>query len=174
MGSFLLESDLPSYNNTVTTNQAYRMLYLRGGQAVVYNNSFSFPNSNPSIVAPTEKEGYNGNEKGAPHDWFDPVRTSWPAEDQANNSFFSGNTINGAAQNDRNFQDWMVPPDNIFIQEGRDYWTMPPSASTATTYPQPGPPSSSQYPASVYSKPAPSSKAFPYPHPLTNSWFTHP
>jgi hypothetical protein len=161
---------LELYDNTVVTNQAYRIIYLRGGQTVAYNNKFTFPNSNPPIVSMTEEEGYDG--PGTNEDWFNPLRTTWPAEDQVNNSFFWGNTVNGAAQSDGNFSDWNVPPDNTFIQEDRDYWTTPPSSSTATIYPSPGYPSSPNYPANAYYAPVTSYKAFKYPHPLTTQGFT--
>jgi hypothetical protein len=161
---------LELYDNTVVTNQAYRIIYLRGGQTVAYNNKFTFPNSNPPIASMTEEEGYDG--PGTDEDWFNPLRTTWPAEDQVNNSFFWGNTVNGAAQSDGNFSDWNVPPDNIFIQEDRDYWTTPPSSSTATIYPSPGYPSSPSYPAKTYYAPVTSYKAFKYPHPLTTQGLT--
>lgn len=161
---------LELYDNTVVTNQAYRIIYLRGGQTVAYNNKFTFPNSNPPIASMTEEEGYDG--PSTDEDWFNPLRTTWPAEDQVNNSFFWGNTVNGAAQSDENLGDWNVPPDNIFIQEDRDYWTTPPSSSTATIYPSHGYPSSPSYPAKAYYAPVTSYQAFKYPHPLTTQGFT--
>lgn len=152
---------LEFYNNAVTVNQGNRIIYVRGGRSLVYNNTFRFLNSSPPIVSPTEEEGYASTGSPGP-----PYRTSWPAEDQVNNSFFWGNTINGQAQSSANIADWQLPQDAIFIEQNRDYWLTPPSSSTVTIYPQPGSPSSPNYPASIYYAPVTSYTAFPYPHPL--------
>jgi hypothetical protein len=119
----------------------------------------------------TEEEGYDRGSSPA-ENWFNPLRKTWPAEDQVNNSFFWGNAVNSAAQSHDDFGLWKTPPDKIFIQERRDYWATPPSASTVTTYPPPGPPGSSTYPVSRYYPPVTSYKAFKYPHPLTTQGFT--
>jgi hypothetical protein len=163
---------LELYNNTVTTNQAFRILYLRGGQTVCYNNDFNFPNSTPPISSMTEEEGYDG--PGTSEDWFNPLRKTWPAEDQVNNTFFWDNTYNGAPQDSGEFSGWETT-DSIVIQEGRDYFLSEPGGSTATKYPVPGSPSSTNYSKgamSSYYAPVTSYTAFRYPHPLTDSGFT--
>ena len=149
---------LEVYNNNITVNQGYRITYLRGGRALVYNNSFTFLNSSPPIVTMTEEEGYDSR-------WFSTFRTAWPAEDQVNNSFFWGNTINGRAQAASDFG-MENSTDTIFFHEGRDYWLQQPGSSTVTAYPHPGSPSSPNYPVNTYYAPVTSYTAFPYPHPL--------
>ena len=149
---------LEVYNNNITVNQGYRITYLRGGRALVYNNSFTFLNSSPPIVTMTEEEGYDSR-------WFSTFRTAWPAEDQVNNSFFWGNTINGRAQAASDFA-MENSTDTIFFHEGRDYWLQQPGSSTVTAYPHPGSPSSPNYPVNTYYAPVTSYTAFPYPHPL--------
>jgi hypothetical protein len=146
------------YNAVTVAGNAYRLIYLRGGQSAIYNNTFTCPSSAP-LVSPTEEEGYDTR-------FFSTLRSTWPAEDQVNNSFFWNNTLNGQAQVASNFVDWQLPQDAIFIQQNRDYWLSAPSASTVTKYPQPASPSASNYPASVYYKPVTSYKAYTYPHPL--------
>lgn len=150
---------LELYNNSIIVNQGYRLAYLRGGRAVVYNNTFTCLNSSPQIVSMTEEEGYDNR-------WFSIFRTLWPAEDQVNNSFFWGNTINGQAQTADDFGIWQGPQDAIFIQQNRDYWLQPPNLTTVTIYPQPLPPSLPTYPVSIYYAPVISYTAFTYPHPL--------
>ena len=151
---------LELYNNIITVNEGYRIVYLRGGRTLVYNNAFTFLNSSPSIISPTEEEYYE-NMDG-------PLRTNmtWPAEDQVNASFFWGNTINGRPQASSDIQNWNTPEDNKFIQSNRDYFLKPPDSTTATKYPQPGSPSLPNYPASTFYAPVTSYTAFRYPHPL--------
>lgn len=99
--SFRGAISLELYNNTVTVSNGYRIVYLRGGRSLVYNNSFNFTNSTFPIVSPTEEEGYATTASPGP-----PYRTVWPAEDQVNNSFWWGNTVNGQAQVAGDFVNW--------------------------------------------------------------------
>ncbi len=151
-GGILLEL----YNNTITVNQGYRIIYLRGGRTVAYDNTFTFLNSSPPIVSPTEEEGYPGD--GSPATTRPLV---WPAEDQVNNSFFWNNTIDGRAQASTDIVNWQTPQDNTFIRLNRDYFLRPPNSTTATNYPRPGSPSLPNYPASTFYAPVTSYTAVP-------------
>jgi hypothetical protein len=160
------------YDNTVKTSPAYRITYLRGGRVLVFNNHFTFANNVP-VVNMTEEEGYDGpGGNREEHDWFNPLRKSWPAEDQVNNSFFWNNTVNGSPQKDTDFALWNDPPDRVFVQQGRDYWTVPPSISTLSSLRQPGAPSRPNYPMHPFYDAVTSYHPFTYPHPLTTSGFT--
>jgi hypothetical protein len=154
-GGILLEL----YNNTVSVGSPYRITYLRGGRAILTNNSFNFSGSLCPLVAMTEEEGYDTS-------LFHSLRTTWPAEDQVNNCFFWNNTINGVAQTDVSFGIWQAPTDAIFIRQNRDYWTQRPSSSTVTNYPHLASPSSPNYPAAAAYLPVTSYTPFTYPHPL--------
>ena len=78
------------YNNAIITGSAYRIIYMRGGRGIIANNAFTIP---CQMVHFTEEEGYPCVGSPGP-----PYRTTWPAEDQVNNFFIWGNTINGGAQ----------------------------------------------------------------------------
>jgi hypothetical protein len=144
------------YNNTVRWGSAFRIIWFRGGRNIVANNAF-YGNLNGALVAFDEEEGIN----------VTPLRASWPAEDQVNNTFIWGNTLNGLPQTPATIFCWQTGS-LPFIQIGRDYWLEPPSNSTQTAYPQPGPPSLTGYPA-PYNPAVTSWTAYTYPHPLTGS-----
>jgi hypothetical protein len=144
------------YNNTIRFGNAFRIIWFRGGRNIVANNTF-LGNLSGKLVAFDEQEGI---------DVF-PLRSSWPSEDQINNTFIFGNTLNGQAQNDSMIGIWQagsVP----FVQLNRDYWTQPPSPSTVTNYTQPAAPSLLGYPR-PYNPAVTSWTAYTYPHPLTGS-----
>jgi hypothetical protein len=114
-GTVLMEC----YSNVFRGFKSDRFMYLRGGSMLVYGNTMtntSTASSFPLIM--TEEESWQT-------DFFFPLRTVWPAQDQITNSFFWGNTYKG---------DLTTPyttalnngSDAIFIQEGRDYWNHPP------------------------------------------------
>src|SRR5437762_991628 len=122
------------YENTVYVSQAYRILWFRGGRNLVANNTFlgtistvvAFSEEEPSQIVPPANVLRTGG---------------WDAEDQINNTFVWGNTINGQSQTDSMVRCWETTSEP-FIQVGRDYWLVPPSLNTVTNYPQPGLPSS--------------------------------
>jgi hypothetical protein len=144
------------YNNTVRWGSAFRIIWFRGGRNIVANNAF-YGNLNGALVAFDEEEGIN----------VLPLRSSWPAEDQVNNTFIWNNTVNGSPQDPATIYCWQSGS-QPYIQLGRDYWLVPPSSNTVTNYPQPGLPSLPGYP-SPYSSPVTSWMPYTYPHPLTGS-----
>jgi hypothetical protein len=147
------------YNNMFHVVSAYRMIYLRGGSDLVYNNTFIvYAGSLPHILDMSEEEGWR-------KEVFAPLRSTWPAEDQINNSFFWNNTINGRPQGSGDFGVWNAN-DGTFIQENRDYWLKAPDATTAKKYPNPGFPNSG-YPNRYTT--ITSYTPLVYPHPLVTA-----
>lgn len=107
------------YNNTMTSAQAYRLIYLRSGSVLAHDNTVI--NSSGSAVAfdVTEEEGWQPL-------YFSPLRTVWPACEQMFNSFFWNNTFNGSAVTTLNLSQ---ASDSTFIQAGRDYFMAAPASS---------------------------------------------
>ena len=143
------------YNNTVHLNNSFRTMDLRGGSALIHDNTFIYDTETPDICDFREEES---EDSGTP--------VIWPAEDQINASFIWNNTVNGVAQTDSEIGvgTFGTAGDATYIQKGRDYWTTAPNAGTHTTYPEPRPPSSPSYPT-TYSA-VTSYTTFTYPHPL--------
>jgi len=148
------------YDNTVHLNQVYRVLWFRGGRNLVANNTFTTTAGGiGAMVSFSEEEPTSAG--------FFPLRTTgWDAEDQVNNTFIWGNTVNGAPQDPSMISCW-DNASSIFIQLGRDYWLEPPSENTVTSYPQPGPPSLPDYPV-PYNPAVTSWTPYVYPHPLVS------
>jgi hypothetical protein len=141
------------YDNTVRFGSAFRIIWFRGGRNIVANNAF-YGNLGGKLVGFDEEEGIN----------ITPLRHSWPAEDQVNNTFVFGNTLNGQAQTDSLIGVWQAAS-ALFIQRGRDYWTRAPSPATVTTYSHPASPSLPNYPL-PYNPAITSWRPYTYPHPL--------
>lgn len=113
------------YNNTMHAYKTYRMLYIRAGTIFAYNNTMLTDNGGTTPFALTEEEGWQTQ-------FFNPLKTSWPAQDQVTSSFFWNNTLNGAAVTSIGL--WNAA-DSTFIQKGRDYWMNAPTATTGKYYP---------------------------------------
>jgi hypothetical protein len=109
-----------AYNNTFKCYQAYNLVTLRGGSNIWHDNTFTvLHGSRPAVITLTEEE-----------DWqtqlFNPLKTTWNADDQIMNSFFWNNTYNGGALA---LDTLTHPQDAAFIQENRDYWMHAPQAT---------------------------------------------
>ena len=144
------------YNNTVRFGTAFRIIWFRGGRNIVANNTF-IGTITSRLISFDEEEGYGGS-------GIHPPRTTWPGEDQVNNSFFFGNTLNGNPVNSSLIGTWDSRSDP-YIRVNRDYWLQAPSGLTVTTYPQPGYPSLPNYPL-PYNPAVTSWTPYTYPHPL--------
>ena len=147
------------YNNTVRFGTAFRIIWFRGGRNIVANNTF-IGTITSRLISFDEEEGYGGS-------GIHPPRTTWPGEDQVNNSFFFGNTLNGNPVNSSLIGTWDSRSDP-YIRVNRDYWLQAPSGLTVTTYPQPGYPSLPNYPL-PYNPAVTSWTPYIYPHPLVSS-----
>jgi hypothetical protein len=145
------------YENTVRLGNTprFRVLWFRGGRNIVANNTF-YGNLNGLLVAFTEQEGI---------DVF-PLRSSWPAEDQVNNTFIFGNTLNDQPTTAAMVGCWETAS-QPFIHRARDYWLRPPSPTTITNYPRPAYPSLPNHPL-PYNPPITSWAPYIYPHPLVS------
>jgi len=108
------------YENKLYIHHSYRITYFRGGSILFYNNKFTYESgSAPTAIALSEEESWQIA-------FFNPLATIWPAQDQINNSFFWGNTLNG-------FPITNIPlnetQDATFIQKDRDYFMNAPQAT---------------------------------------------
>jgi hypothetical protein len=103
------QSVVEIYGNTMTGKKLARLATLRGSVNLVYNNSINSSTS-PNIV-------YMFEEENTTPEW-DPLRTSWPAEDQVHNTFIWGNTSNGVAQTASQIGSY----DENWIRKDRDYF----------------------------------------------------
>jgi hypothetical protein len=167
------------YNNTVNVHHTYRMLNIRGGSIIAHHNTFTtlddtIPGSgSPTVFAATDEESWKT-------EFFDPLRTLWPAQDQVNNSFFWENTLNGSSVDDIVLTDLKKYP--TFIKKGRDYFMHPPEATggsesyTGRAGGSTAPPTTSDTGSMTFSA-AGANAYFPYtpythPHPLVSRpWY---
>jgi hypothetical protein len=115
---------LEVYENTFKYDKTYRVCYIRGGSVLFYNNAFTYLTSSSGEIVVTEEEAWQTN-------WFDPVDTVWPAEDQIMNSFFWGNTRNGSPITSVTISG---AGSSTFIQEDRDYFMHAPQSSGGYEY----------------------------------------
>jgi hypothetical protein len=121
------------YNNIMKAYKTYRMLYIRAGTTFAYNNTMTCDSGSATAFALTEEEAWQTQ-------FFNPLKTTWPAQDQVTNSHFWNNTMNGAAVTSVTL--WNAK-DSTFIQQGRDYWMSAPASGnkyypyTALVYPHP-------------------------------------
>jgi hypothetical protein len=146
------------YNNHFHAYKTYYFIYLRGGSSLIFNNTFDYDyGSPPLVIALTEEESWQTL-------FFNPLRTTWPAEDQITNSFFWNNTLKGAAVTDA--RTWMLG-DGPFIQKDRDYFMHEPQATGGkSTYPTRAGASDMTFSSSGANAYYPYS-TYTYPHPLT-------
>jgi len=108
------------YENNFYIHHSYRIIYLRGGSILIYNNKFTYESgSAPTAIELTEEESWQTS-------FFSPLATTWPAQDQINNSFFWGNTLNGSPIADISLNE---THDATFIQKDRDYFMHAPQAT---------------------------------------------
>ncbi len=110
----IYDTSFYSLHNTKST-------VFRGGSIIAYEDYMICFDPGPSgftSIQLTEEEGHACS-------FGPPWLTSWPANDQITNSFFwaIGPPLIGLGY-DGGPQDGCDPgtPDNVFIQEGRDYW----------------------------------------------------
>jgi hypothetical protein len=112
------------YENDFNSTNTYRYMNLRGGSNLVFGNRFKYSTtySRPAMATMNEEEAYQT-------DFFNPLRTTWSAQDQINNTFFWNNTINDAGTTSDDVQMWTANQ-STFVQEGRDYWMHEPCDGT--------------------------------------------
>lgn len=111
------------YENRVYTTKTtgHRLISLRGGTCLVYNNTITGTAPFASITM-TEEDC-----------WRFKYVTEYPGYDKVKDTYIWGNTNNGIT---------ITPAlgnelDADFIQEGRDYWTHAPTGYTPLQYPHP-------------------------------------
>lgn len=117
-GSFTWEI----YENTIrnNTNDAGRLIHLRGGQGVVYGNTLEGLISHPLVVT-----DYMACSPGCVD-----TCSGYPCQDQINHAYFWGNTKNGGA---------ILAANNCpaVIEEGRDYFNFAMPGYVPYAYPHP-------------------------------------
>ena len=109
------------YNNTFSYHHSYRVCYIRGGSILFHDNAFSYVTSSVEISLTDEESWQTLN--------FNPLRTTWPAQDQIFNSFFWNNTRNGSP-----ITDVVVANASTFIQKDRDYFMHAPQSTGGYEY----------------------------------------
>lgn len=113
------------YENDIAVYRSNEMAYFRGGSVLFWNNTMTTVTGTPDWIHLTEEESWQTS-------FFSPLRTVWPAEDQIMNSFFYGNTGNGASV-DPTLKNAADP---TFIEQDRDFFLHAPQASGGKeTYP---------------------------------------
>lgn len=133
---------LEVYGNTFSMHHSYQFFHIRGGSVIVYSNTLTYASGGkPHQFRMTEEEGWQTA-------FFVPLQTNWPALDQHKNSFFWGNTLNGAPITNVTLS-YPAGSDALFIQQNRDYWMEAPNLTNGS-------------PAGIYAN----YKPLVYPHPL--------
>ncbi|MGZ3745084.1 MAG: hypothetical protein ACXWRA_14950 [Pseudobdellovibrionaceae bacterium] len=147
------------YNNVARAYKTDEFASFRGDSVLIHDNSFTTVTGSPTIIQFSEEEAWQSQ-------FFSPLRTTWPAEDQMNNSFIWNNTYNGSPVLDISLDD-PAAANAIFIQKNRDYFMHPPQATGGKeTWPdRPGSSNMifSSSGANAYYPYTP----YTYPHPLT-------
>lgn len=88
---------------------------VRGGQLIMISNVVNVTSGDPTFRL-TEEEGWNTA-------YFSPLLTTWPAADQITNSYFVGNSFNGAEVTTNQIAaNFIGSNDATLIQRNRDYW----------------------------------------------------
>lgn len=164
------QSMVEIYNNNLHGKRIDFLCALRGSSNLIYNNTVVSVGSTPRIYFYEEEQWVTGN--------WNPLRTSWPAEDQVHNSFIWGNTFNGVSQSAGSITTGTYSSD--YIQPDREYFLHEPQSSggkaiftgkngATNTYPTDG----VKYPTqgSMSFSSSGSNKHYPYtaytfPHPL--------
>lgn len=113
---------IEAYRNTFTIGiNNYRWFHFRGGQILLYSNTVSDLSGSTPLVHFTEEEAWQTN-------WFVPLRTNWPAQDQITNTFIWANTRAGT-----NYFSLVIDdPSTNFIRLNRDYWLEAPNATNGS------------------------------------------
>ena len=112
------------YENTFTLHHTYRIIYLRGGSFLIYDNDATTVSGTPPFIALNEEEAWQTS-------FCDPLDDAWPAEDNITNSFVWDNTLNAGAVTGITVytsaaDDWIV--------EDHDYFMNAPESSGGYTY----------------------------------------
>jgi hypothetical protein len=117
------------YNNVMNVHHTYRFINIRGGSVLVHNNAATTISGTAPVIMMIEEESGEGTSGG-----FSPLRTAWPAQDQVNNCFFWGNTLNGSPLVDGTDIILFGPLSIPFIQVNRDYFLAAPASSGGYEY----------------------------------------
>ena len=107
------------YGNIMKLHNSYQFFGLRGGSMLIYDNVLTQTTGSATRFKVTEEESWQSA-------FFTPLDTTWSAEDQINNSFFWGNTYNGAAITTVTLGNALDAP---FIVSGQDYFMARPAAT---------------------------------------------
>ena len=133
------------YENDFDGYQSYRIVNIRGGSLLIYNNTFDLV-SGSAFLSVTEEDCWQTY-------LFTPLDEAWPSEDAITNTFIWGNTFNGDAQDSADIIAKNIDSectaldtphgcctgsgtgtcDNDFIQEDRDYFLHAPLAAAGGT-----------------------------------------
>jgi hypothetical protein len=146
------------YNNISNTYHVWSFIGIRGGSSLIHHNTFTAVTGSPTLIELTEEESWQTA-------FFNPLRTTWPAEDQIMNTFIWSNTYNGQPIAEISLDE---PQDGPFIQKNRDYFMHEPQSTGGKEVYSGragGPMTFSSAGANAYYPYTP----YMYPHPLTGA-----
>lgn len=118
---------LEYYYNDLTSVSICRYMYIRGGSVLVWSNQFHSLDNYQFLGAIKLTE-----EENSVTAFWNPLRTNYPAGDQITNSYFFSNVVDTIVLT--NIVLTTIPEDELYIQEGRDYWMCLPQ-NTNVYYP---------------------------------------
>jgi hypothetical protein len=174
------------YENTFLLNVVARVMGLRGGSNLVFNNTINIANPpvRNQVIVLWEEEAWSGSGQAFTAPGFDYV---WPDEDMVTNTFIWGNTIKFGTDasipltasnifgGGSGTQDCCgtYPDSNKVINYNRDVWMHAPAASGGRTYynGRPGASGRNADGTLVFTTSSPNAyypyTPYTYPHPLT-------
>jgi len=154
------------YCNNWSAYSCSRFPGIRGGSCIIFNNDFTMTDGVLSeLVQFTEEEAWTSGGPWCPDDC--PIKSTWPAYDQVNNTFVWGNTYNGSIDSSIGWS--QIAVDTVFFHKNRDYYLHKPEFIGGQEYWTTVPGDTTMYFDADSSNKYWPYFAYTYPHPLTGA-----